>query len=290
MVVASALASALLYALAAVFQQRAAVNEPVEHSLRLRLLIGLLHRPLWLVGLACDIGAFLLQFWALDHGSLVLVQPLLVSGLLFALPLGALVSHERMTRNDWIGAALVVIGLSVFLIVAQPDRGSADAAPKVWLMLVVSIMFTVSVLIFCAQRSTDARRAGFLAAAAGTMYGLTAALTKACGNLFDQGLKHLFTSWKPYALAAGGISGTVIDQSAYQAGPLNWSLPILTVTDPVVSIAIGAFVFGEGIEIDGLAPFIEALALVVMTIGVFKLSNSRLVAHAKEEGPAEERK
>jgi len=213
----------------------------------------------------------------------VLVQPLLVSGLLFALPLGALLSHERMRRSDWIGAALVVIGLSVFLIVAQPDRGSADAAPKVWLMLVVTILFTVSVLVFAAQHTKGSRRAGFLAAAAGTMYGLTAALTKACGHLLDEGLKHLFTSWKPYALTAGGISGTLIDQSAYQAGPLNWSLPIVTVTDPVVSIAIGAFVFGEGINVKGIAPIVEAIALVVMTIGVFQLSSSPLVASVKEE-------
>src|SRR5207248_5648325 len=280
MVVVSALGSAMLYALAAVLQQRAAVSEPLENALRLRLLRGLLRRPLWLAGLVCDVAAFLLQFWALDHGSLVLVQPLLVSGLLFALPLGTFVSHERMRRSDWIGAALVVIGLSVFLLVAQPDNGSSDAAPKVWVMLVVSILAAVGMLIFAAQHAKGSRRAGLLAAAAGTLYGLTAALTKACGHLLDQGLKHLFTSWKPYALATGGISGTVIDQSAYQGGPLNWSLPILTVTDPVVSIAIGAFVFGEGIEIDGLAPLIEALARVIMTIGVFKLSNSRLVTPA----------
>ena len=95
MVVASALGSALLYAVAAVTQQRAASAQPLEYSLRLALLFNLLRRPLWLVGLACDIGAFLLQFWALDHGGLVLVQPLLVSGLLFALPLGALISKER---------------------------------------------------------------------------------------------------------------------------------------------------------------------------------------------------
>jgi drug/metabolite transporter (DMT)-like permease len=129
MVVVSALGSALLYALAAVTQQRAAVDEPMENSLRLRLLFNLLRRPLWLAGLVCDVGAFLLQFYALDHGALVLVQPLLVSGLLFALPLGALMSHERMRRTDWVGAGLVVLGLSVFLLVAQPDRGSADAAP-----------------------------------------------------------------------------------------------------------------------------------------------------------------
>jgi drug/metabolite transporter (DMT)-like permease len=289
MVVVSALGSALLYALAAVTQQRAAVDEPMENSLRLRLLFNLLRRPLWLAGLVCDVGAFLLQFYALDHGALVLVEPLLVSGLLFALPLGALMSHERMRRTDWVGAGLVVLGLSVFLLVAQPDRGSADAAPKVWLMLATTVLATVGLFLFVAQHARGSRRAGLLAAAAGTMYGLTAALTKACGNLFDLGLKHLFTSWKPYALAAGGISGTVIDQSAYQAGPLNWSLPILTVTDPVVSIAIGAFVFGEGINIKGIAPIVEAIALAVMTVGVFQLSTSPLVARAREEGPAEER-
>src|SRR5204862_3679820 len=136
MVVASALGSAFLYALAAVAQQRAAVAEPLEHSLRLRLLINLLHRPLWLLGLACDVGAFLLQFWALDHGSLVLVQPLLVSGLLFALPLGAILSHERMKSSDWIGAGLVVAGLSIFLVVAQPDEGRPDASTRAWAVLI----------------------------------------------------------------------------------------------------------------------------------------------------------
>jgi drug/metabolite transporter (DMT)-like permease len=288
MVVASSLGSALLYAVAAVTQQRAAYAQPLEYSLRLSLLFNLLRRPLWLVGLVCDVGAFLLQFWALDHGALVLVQPLLVSGLLFALPLGAVISKERMRRDDWIGAALVVVGLSAFLLVAQPDRGSADAAPRVWAMLVPVVLATVGLLIFAAQHAKGSRRAGLLAAAAGTMYGLTAALTKASAHLFDLGLKHLFTSWKPFALTAGGISGTVVDQSSYQAGPLNWSLPILTVADPIVSIAIGAFVFGEGIEIDGLAPLLEAVALIVMTIGVFRLSRSRLVAQVRDEGAAEE--
>src|SRR4029077_8811446 len=90
---------ALLYAVAAVTQQRAAYAAPLEYSLRLSLLLNLLRRPLWLLGLCCDVGAFLLQFWALDHGALVLVQPLLVSGLLFALPLGAIISKERMRRG-----------------------------------------------------------------------------------------------------------------------------------------------------------------------------------------------
>jgi drug/metabolite transporter (DMT)-like permease len=289
MVVASAIGSALFYALAAVLMQRAAVAAPVDRSLRLGLILHLLRRPLWLSGVACDIGGFLLQFWALDHGSLVLVQPLLVSGLLFALPLGALVSHERMRRQDWTGAVLVVIGLAAFLVVAHPDQGRPDASPRAWAVLVPVILGAVAVMLLAARDAKGSRRAGLLAGAAGTMYGLTAALTKACAHLLDQGVTRLVASWKPYALLTMGVTGTVVDQSAYQAGPLSWSLPILTVMDPVVSIAIGALVLREGIEIDGAAPFIEAVALIAMTVGVFQLSSSPLVSRAKEEGAAEER-
>ena len=290
MVVAIAIGSALLYAVAAVTQQRAASAQPMERALRLSLLIHLLARPLWLLGLACDIGGFLLQFWALDHGSLVLVQPLLVSGLLFALPLGALVAKAPIRGQDLIAALLTVSGLAVFLLVAQPDEGRPDASPMAWALLVPIVLAVSGTMVFTAQRSTGARRAGLLAAAAGTMYGLTAALTKASAHLLDEGLKHLFTSWKPYALTAMGITGTVVDQSSYQAGPLNWSLPILTIADPLVSIAIGAFVLGEGINVEGIAPFVEAVALIVMSIGVFQLSTAPAVAQVredKEEAPEE---
>src|SRR6266566_9014384 len=116
MPVLAALGAALLYALASVLQQRAAGEAPAERSLRLRLLVGLIARPMWVIGILADGAGFVLQFVALDHGSLVLVQPLLVSGLLFALPLGAFLSRSALRPADWLGAALVVTGLSVFLI------------------------------------------------------------------------------------------------------------------------------------------------------------------------------
>ncbi|MCU1448890.1 MAG: hypothetical protein JWP02_1060, partial [Acidimicrobiales bacterium] len=211
MVVASSLGSALFYALAAVLMQRAAAAAPVDRSLRLGLIIHLLQRPLWLLGVACDITGFLLQFWALDHGSLVLVQPLLVSGLLFALPLGAIVSHERMRRQDWTGAVLIVVGLSVFLVVAQPDAGKPDASPRAWAVLVPVVLGVVAVMLLASRDAKGSRRAGLLAAGAGTMYGLTAALTKASAHLLDRGVRQLVASWKPYALLAMGITGTVVD-------------------------------------------------------------------------------
>src|SRR6202011_2170047 len=103
--ISCALFSSLLYALASVLQHRAAIAQPQDKSLHLGLLARLVTKPLWLAGIAADGLGFVFQFVALGHGSLILVQPLLVSGLLFALPLGAWLAHTRLGRQDWIGAA-----------------------------------------------------------------------------------------------------------------------------------------------------------------------------------------
>ncbi len=86
-----------------------------------------------------------------------------------------------------------------------------------------------------------------LSAAAGVVYGVTAALTKTSSHLLDQGILLLLAHWQPYALLVAGIGGMVIAQSAFQAGSLDASLPTMSVVDPIVSIVIGAFAFGESI-------------------------------------------
>src|SRR5207244_5289960 len=134
MPVLAALGSALLYALASVLQQRAAGQAPAERSLRLRLLVGLFARPMWVIGILADGAGFVLQFVALDHGSLVLVQPLLVSGLLFALPFGAALTHRSLTPSEWLGSAATVAGLAVFLVVAAPGPGHDKASHLAWLI------------------------------------------------------------------------------------------------------------------------------------------------------------
>src|SRR5205807_8952991 len=98
-----------------VFQQRSAAAAPHEHSMRVSLLVHLVRQPAWVGGVVADVLGYVLQFLALDRGSLVLVQPLLVSGLLFALPLGAALSRRRLRRRDWLGSAALVVGLSLFL-------------------------------------------------------------------------------------------------------------------------------------------------------------------------------
>jgi drug/metabolite transporter (DMT)-like permease len=263
-----------MYAFASVLQQRGASAQPPEQALRLTLLGRLLLNPLWVLGLGCDVAGYGFQFLALGHGTLVVVQPLLVTGLLFALPLGAAWAGRRLKRRDWAAAVLVCAGLAVFLTVANPASGHADVRPFVWVLLLASAAGAVVLFVVSSLGRVAWQRAVLLSAAAGIVYGTTAALTKTSSHLLDDGLIHLLAHWQPYALLVAGIGGMVIAQSAFQAGSLDSSLPTMTVVDPVVSIVIGAVAFGESIAAGPGDLAAEVIALVVMSCGVFLLARS----------------
>jgi drug/metabolite transporter (DMT)-like permease len=275
--VACALGSAFMYASASVLEQRSAAAQPLERSLRLSLLIALIRKPLWLAGLGCDVIGFGLQSVALGHGALVIVQPLLVCNILFALPMGAQLAGRRLRYWDWIAAVLVCSGLAVFLTIANPTEGHQDAAAGVWTLLLVSAAGFALVLVTLSRGKPSWQRSVLLSGAAGASYAVTAALTKTCFHLLNRGLPFLLAHWQPWVLLLSGVGGMVVAQSAFQAGSLDTSLPTMSVTDPVISIVIGGLAFGESISVGPSDVALEVLALMAMSIGVFMLARSEAV-------------
>ena len=279
---AFSLVAALLYAAASVLQHRAAVAAPREHSLRMGLLGHLAQQPWWIAGIAADVGGFIAQFVALGHGPLVIVQPLLVSGLLFALPLGAVLSHRRVTASEIWAAAAVVIGLTALLLSAAPEAGTSSISIGSWVVLFIAAGTPVALLVLGAVRMPAAKPL-LLASAAGIIYGLTAALTKTTAHELGHGLGRLLGSWEVYALVAVGLLGMLLTQSAFQAGPLRASLPALTVVDPVVSILIGITVLHEHVDGDPFNLVVGVIGAAVMIGGVIALAPQI----AEDEEPVE---
>jgi drug/metabolite transporter (DMT)-like permease len=275
--VAAALGAALCYAAASVMQQRAAQEEPAEEALKPGLLLRLVRQPLWLAGLAADGLAYTLQFVALGHGSIALVQLLLVSGLLFALPLGALISRCPIRRSDLVAGALVVVGLATFLTVAAPAPGRGNVSPRTWVVIGAGAGIVIGVLVLVAGPRPGVRRATALGAAAGVANALVAVFSKSTAVMLAHGLLHALTSWQLYALLVSGAASLVLASSAFQAGSLAASLPMLTVVDPIAATIIGALFFGESLTIEGLAPMAEVASLAAIVAGVFMLGRSPLV-------------
>jgi drug/metabolite transporter (DMT)-like permease len=273
-----ALGAAFLYAVTSVLQQSAAATVGHERSLRPGLLLTLLRRPRWLLGNLAEVGAVALQFLALRRGSLLLVQTLLVTGLLVALPMGAALQHRRLARNDWLGAMAVVVGLAVFVTVARPRTGRGDASGLGWVLVLLLGGGAVVALILRSPRRPGPVRATYLGAACGVLFGMDAALAKASGHLLEHGVVHALQAWEPYTLAVLGVLGFLLAQSAFQAGPLGASLPVITAADPIVAALIGVLAFHERVRGGAPAIAVQVGAAALIVAGVWVLARSPLVA------------
>src|ERR1700738_4518711 len=170
MVILLSLGAAMGYAISSVLQQRAAATEPASHAMKATLLLRLLRRPLWLAGKAVDIVATVLQAIALHLGSLVVVMPLLASGLLFALPLGAAIAGTRLRRRDWQGALALTAGLALFTVAAPNSGGRAGAPRETWLIAGGVVAVVAWMLVGLAHRRFRRHRAALLAAVGGVLY------------------------------------------------------------------------------------------------------------------------
>ena len=281
------LSSAFFYGLASVMQHREAAAAPRETHLRLGLLTHLARRPMWAAGIAADAAAFVLQASALSHGPLVLVQPLLTAGLLFALGFAAVTARRRISRWEWIGCLALVGGLTLLLAAEAPSEGSLVVPFHRWMAATAMVAIACLLLVGWARRSEGRQRPVLLAIAAGVTFAMTNAVLKSTVDVLrTRGLLEVLDGWYPYALIVVGLLGLLLVMSAFQAGPLELSLPALTVVEPVASTAVGLVLFRESIRADPAALALEAGAGALVVFGVWVLGRSPAVtgSAAPEEG------
>jgi drug/metabolite transporter (DMT)-like permease len=260
-----ALGAALAYAGASVLQQREAHADDTPDGGGVRLVLRLARRPIWLAGLACDGLGYGFQALALGVGELLVVQPVITSGILFALPASAWWSGRRLGRSEFAWACVLAVGLTVFLLLAGTDGGKDFASGAAWLVCAAIAAPIVGGCVVAATRSNGTRRAVLFAFATGALFGITAALTKSTVVLLDHDGLGALGHWEPYALAVLGGLGFVLNQRAFQAGALTASLPTLTVVEPVVAVVIGIALFDEQIPTHGI---VDWLALVLSVCGM----------------------
>jgi drug/metabolite transporter (DMT)-like permease len=283
MTIVLALLSAALYGAGVALQQRPASAVPARYAARPSLLVRVARQPAWLAGVAAEIGGFTLQVIALRHGSLVVVQPLLTTSLLFTIALIGAWTRQGVTASEWLALVGVVAGLAVFMAVASPgERSSGQAGPADWILTILSIGAGVIVLVGYGLRATNRSKAAALGLAAGLGDALMAVLIKAFSRVTDHGFAATVSSWTPYALCAIGLVAMLLTQTAYQVGLPKVTLPIITVADPLVSCGIGVALFGEALHFaGGRAPIVLA-SIGVMAAGLIVLSRSPAASLARE--------
>ncbi|MBO0786589.1 MAG: DMT family transporter [Actinobacteria bacterium] len=225
-------------------QHVASIGSPKQAGWR--FVISLLKHPLWLLGWAALAGGFVFQALALHAGQMSVVQPLLLTELIFALGLRHAWLRQSIRRVTWSAAAVTCLSLGVFLATAEPEGGSPYPASHVWAGAAGTTVGAAALLALLAVRATPARRTALLAVASGIMWALVATLVKTMTDTWSQfGVAGMFGHWPVYALAAAGLATEVVHQATLRAGPLSISQPLFVIVDPIVSIGLSVWIFGE---------------------------------------------
>jgi drug/metabolite transporter (DMT)-like permease len=272
--VAFALAAALSSAVNLMTQHSASVGAPKGEK-GWHLVAYLFRQPPWLLGWIAAAGAFVFQAVALHYGQLSVVQPILVTELVFVLVLRRVWIRQDVARTAWAAALVVCVALAAFLAAAEPTGGHSSPETAEWLSALPTFGGAIALLAALGTRGSATRRAALLAASAGLAWALTATFVKtATGTLVADGVSGMLTRWPVYALVAAVIIGILLDQSALHVGPLSVSQPLLAIVNPIASIILSVWLFDERFTDNPARVAIAALAMAVLAAGVIALSRT----------------
>jgi drug/metabolite transporter (DMT)-like permease len=249
------------------------------------MLARLARNKIWLAGIGAAGLSYGFQAVALAFGPLALVQPLVVSELLFAVPISAKLRGIRLGRREWTAVLIVVAGLGIGIGFANPRKANPLVPISLWAYALGGIALLVALAVLIGRRLAGPAKASLFALAGASTMALQSALYKATISALERDKLGVFTHWQAYALIIVSFLGLYLVQNAYQAGPLAASMPVMDAVLPTVAIALGVGLFGEPIRTSwwGLAG--ASAGLVLLIIGIVALDTSAAVRreHQREK-------
>ena len=270
-----ALCSAFVTALSTSVQHQVAGSAPDSVSGAWNLLRHLLSRPWWVVGQALGLLGFTFHALALFNGPIALVQPIIITGIVFAVPVRSAISRQWPEPRELGAVALTAAALVAFLLASDPSQGTGVPDGPVFLLLVVgsaAVGFAVFALARLVRRSTE--RAFLMGAGAGFLFGLVAVLIKATERqLTEGGVVQMVTTWPLYAVFFVGTSGVALNQVAYRSARLSASMPVLNVVNILLGLSFGYLIFGEVPRHTPVAIAIELGGLAILCVGLWLLAS-----------------
>jgi drug/metabolite transporter (DMT)-like permease len=229
----------------------------------------------WWAGSLVAAAGFGLQAAALGLGSVVLVQALSVTSLLFALLISARVNHRRITRWQGIWAMLLIAAVAVVVTVGNPQAGNPRGSVETWTVVALVMGPALILCVIGARVFSGSVGALLLGLMSGSLWGLFSVLTKGVVDQLGHGIPALLRMPELYVWAVLGIAATAWEQSAFRAGPLTASLPAVTVAEPIVGSVLGVTVLGETLNTNGVSLVALGVSVAVMAAATVALAHSQ---------------
>ena len=280
-----AVAAALMIGIGDVLEQQSAQQVTDKPVGTFALFGRLLRDRRWWAGSLVAAAGLGLQAAALGLGSVVLVQALSVTSLLFALVISAKVNHRRITRWQGIWAVLLAAAVTVVVTVGDPQAGIPRGSFRTWAVVALVMGPALILCLIGARIFSGSVGALLLGLVSGSLWGVFSVLTKGVVDQLGQGIPALLRTPELYVWAVLGIAATAWEQSAFRAGPLTASLPAVTVTEPIVGSVLGVTVLGETLNTNNVGLAAIGVSVAVMAAATVALARSQAAAAPATDQP-----
>jgi hypothetical protein len=270
--VMAALAASLCYAVGAAVQQRQASRAATRRLVDPRLLWQVVRRPMWLAGFAIMLTGEVLHVLALAWAPLAVVQPIGVTTVLFAIPVGAVLAQVRPRLRELAAATVTVAGLAELLAGMRISTAPPALKDGHLALLVPVVGGALVLLVVLATRSSAALRTLLLGCSAGALFGTTAALVRLLTQRIATDGAAGLLGWATPVVIGTAVMGLLLEQAAYKSGHLGVAVSGYTVTDPVVAVVVGACLLHQPAHAEH--PLLSVAEALVVVAGVVLLARS----------------
>ncbi len=287
--VAAAFGAALLYNLATVVQKSQAQREQASG---VRLVVRLFARPVWLLGVGCQMAGLGLHILALTRAPVTIVQPIIAAGIVFLVVLAALILDERPGQREFAGIAATMGGVVLLLSGAGEPAMMLPVTARGFAATIVAAVAFISVLRFLSARARLVRTsqaAVLLGLAVGLAQGMSDALNRLMGAWLSPGAG--WTPSNPMGVAAlvglftFGAAGFVLSQDAFRFYRANTVAPTMQTAQLIVPVAIAVTLYGQTLPSGTVGSVIWSTAFALIVLGVIVLSSSEPVAATLGDDP-----
>nr|WP_245653303.1 DMT family transporter [Herbidospora sakaeratensis] len=258
-----ALLGALGYALGAALQQ----FEAVAQGATLRLV----RRPRWWIGGIISFSGACLHAVALSLAPLIIVQPISVATLVFAVPLAAWLHGRKAHRAEYLGSLAVAVGLLwlMLLVPAHNVKPSMSTGEGVGMILVVALIAAASFV--SARFFAGPGKAIWMSIGAGAVTATVSTFVRVVGANFDGAWGELL-HWTALAIPLLLVAAVVLLQKSYEVGYFGIAYATVQIVDPITSITAGTVLLGEPLPA-GVGQVVPALvATAILVWGTITLS------------------
>lgn len=281
--------SSFLFASGATIQHLAVgrtVDETATNrSMNLHQVLSLLKNRLWLTGLATVVTGASLHIVGLALAPVTVVQPVGILAVPWSVLLAAKIRHFRPNKVIWGSVAMTIIGIVSFTHFSSSTAAKHTVLNPLVLVVAVLIVFSIGgALGFLGMNGSDARRCLLWASGGSFFYGLSSAMIKTLFELFKtEAFWRLPLFWVVIGfLLTCYLVGAWMIQQGYANGPAEIVVGSMTTTDPIVAVAFGIIVLGEGALVTPEAAIGMVISGAVAIGGVVILSKFHPDAQARD--------